>query len=191
MKVIIVIISALFLTACQPNDYSPLKVSLYNQANDPVGTAIFTEEASGVAVKVSVEGLTPGLHGIHIHEYAKCEAPDFKSAGSHYNPAGNEHGLMHPDGAHLGDMPNIEVGSDGTAEAEFELAEATLSEGQYSLLQDDGTSIVIHDKQDDGVSQPSGDAGERVVCGKITLDEAKEDMPPTDPTETDKKKEEE
>ncbi|WP_182201586.1 superoxide dismutase family protein [Paraliobacillus salinarum] len=191
MKVIIVLISTLLLAACQPNDYSPLKVSLYNQANDPVGTATFTEEANGVAVKVSVEGLAPGLHGIHIHEYSKCEAPDFKSAGSHYNPAGNEHGLMYPDGAHLGDMPNIEAGSDGTAEAEFELPEATLSEGQYSLLQDDGTSIIIHEKQDDGVSQPSGDAGERVVCGKITLDEAKEDMPPTDPTETDKKKEEE
>lgn len=191
MRIFLLVVCCLFLTACQSNDISPLAIPLYDRANDTVGTATFTEEADGVLVQVSVEGLTPGLHGMHIHEYGKCESPDFQSAGSHYNPEGKEHGLMHPAGAHLGDMPNIEVASDGTAEVEFELAQVTLSDGQYSLLREEGTSIIIHEKQDDGVGQPAGNAGERLVCGKISLDASKEDTPPTDPTETNKKEEKE
>ncbi|GAA5417747.1 hypothetical protein Pryu01_02822 [Paraliobacillus ryukyuensis] len=191
MRFFLLMISCLFLVSCQQNDYSPLTVPLYDRANDTVGTATFTEEADSVSVKIAVEGLKPGLHGVHIHEYGKCESPDFQSAGSHYNPEGKKHGLMNPNGAHLGDMPNIEAGEDGTAEAEFTLDQVTLSEGKYSLLEEDGTSIIIHEKQDDGVSQPAGNAGERIICGKITGKVAEQEKQPTDPTEDNEKTEEE
>src|SRR5699024_2852081 len=99
----------------------------------------FTEHPDGVNVKIKIEGLAPGFHGVHIHEYAKCEGPDFKSAGNHLNPEGKEHGLMHPDGAHLGDLPNVEADSSGLVEAELMLANATLLEGKKSILRGEGT----------------------------------------------------
>ncbi|SFM48001.1 superoxide dismutase, Cu-Zn family [Gracilibacillus orientalis] len=177
------------LTSCQAEERSPLEVRLYNIDQDAVGTATFKEQKDKVTVQIKVEALEPGMHGVHIHEYAKCEGPDFQSAGNHFNPEGNEHGLMHPDGSHLGDMPNLEIEADGTADVELELPGATLTDGNKSLLREDGTSIVIHGGQDDGVSQPAGDAGDRVVCGVISLKEATEDEKPTDPTESNKEEE--
>ncbi|GGM37101.1 superoxide dismutase [Paraliobacillus quinghaiensis] len=188
-KTFLIPIVLLILTACQQEDYSPMTVTMYNQANDAIGTAKLSESADGVSVELSAEGLEPGLHGIHVHEYAKCDPPDFQSAGNHYNPDGKEHGLMHPEGSHLGDMPNIEVDGDGTVEAELLVPGATLTEGNYSLLQGEGTSIVIHEKQDDGVSQPSGDAGKRIACGLITVEEANEETAPSDPTANNKEEE--
>nr|WP_040513757.1 superoxide dismutase family protein [Gracilibacillus halophilus] len=189
MKKIMLSVCLLILVGCQAEERSPLDVRLYNTDDDAIGTATFKEEADKVTVKVKVEGLEQGLHGIHIHEYPKCDAPDFQTAGNHFNPEGSEHGLMHPDGAHLGDMPNIEVEADGTADAELELPGATLMDGNKSLLRESGTSIIIHSSQDDGVSQPAGNAGERIVCGIISLDEATQDEKPSDPTETNEDKE--
>ncbi|MCT2535864.1 superoxide dismutase family protein [Aquibacillus koreensis] len=179
----------LLLASCQSDDRSPLDLTIYNSSDDSIGTVKLSEESDGVKVEVSVEGLEPGLHGIHVHEFPTCEGPDFKSAGNHFDTEGNEHGLMHPDGAHLGDMPNIEVGEDGTVEAELTLSGATLTDGKNSLLQQDGTSIVIHEKQDDGVSQPAGDAGNRIACGVISLSEGNQGEAPTDPTESNEEEE--
>ncbi|SER77878.1 superoxide dismutase, Cu-Zn family [Gracilibacillus ureilyticus] len=185
--IIILILTAGLLAACQEDTRSPLEVRLYNADKDAVGTATFKEQQDMVTVQIKVEGLDQGFHGVHIHEYPKCEGPDFQTAGNHLNPEGNEHGLMHPDGSHLGDMPNLEVEADGTADVEFELPGATLMDGKNSLLKEDGTSIVIHQSQDDGISQPGGNSGARVVCGIISLDEAENVQEPTDPTETDTK----
>src|SRR5690606_2034367 len=102
---------------------------------------------------------------------------------------GNEHGLMHPEGSHLGDMPNLEVKEDGTVDVELELPGATLMEGEKSLLREDGTSIIIHDGPDDGVTQPAGNSGKRIVCGKITLEESEKEEKPTDPTENNENEE--
>ncbi|UOQ48107.1 superoxide dismutase family protein [Gracilibacillus caseinilyticus] len=189
---IILLLSLVMLMSCQGGDNrSPLEVRLFNVDKDAVGTATFKEQADKVSVQIKVEGLEPGFHGVHIHEYAKCEGPDFESAGNHFNPEGQEHGLMHPDGPHLGDMPNLEVSADGTADVEFELQGVTLMDGDKSLLREDGTSIIIHSGQDDGVSQPSGNSGERLVCGVISLEQANDEEKPTDPTQTNKKEEEE
>ncbi|WP_066192593.1 superoxide dismutase family protein [Gracilibacillus timonensis] len=188
IRLIMFVIMIVLLTACQENERSPLEVRLYNADKDAVGTARFNELEDNVAVQIKVEGLEPGLHGVHIHEYAKCEGPDFESAGNHFNPEGKEHGLMNPDGAHLGDMPNLEAGQDGTADVEFDLPGATLMDGNNSLLREDGTSIIIHADQDDGVSQPGGNSGARIVCGEITLKNQPEEEA-TDPTETNNKEE--
>ncbi|MBM7570920.1 superoxide dismutase family protein [Aquibacillus albus] len=188
-KVFLVMVSVFFLVSCQEQERSPIEVDMYNSDDDVIGTATLTEQSGGVKVQVSVEGLEPGLHGIHVHEFPKCDSPDFKSAGSHLNPQGKQHGLMHPEGAHLGDLPNIEAGEDGTVDIELTLSEATLMEGKNSLMKNEGTSLIIHEKQDDGVSQPAGDAGARVACGKITLSESNNPDSPTDPTESNEEEE--
>ncbi|MRH44766.1 superoxide dismutase family protein [Aquibacillus halophilus] len=185
---ICIVIFFLLLTSCQEQERTPLEVSMYNGNDDSIGTATLSEQPDGVKIKLSVEGLEPGLHGIHVHEFPECEGPDFKSAGNHLDTEGNEHGLMHPEGAHLGDLPNIEVGEDGTVETELVLSGATLMDEKNSILQNDGTALIIHEKQDDGVSQPAGDAGSRIACGTISLDENKSE-PPTDPTESNEEEE--
>ena len=183
------IMTLLLLTACNNDSRSPLEISLYDTANDKIGTVTLKEGDGAVTVQIKAEGLEPGLHGVHIHEFSKCEGPDFESAGSHFNPEGTEHGLMHPDGYHLGDMPNLEVKEDGTVDVELELPGATLMEGEKSLLREDGTSIIIHEGPDDGVTQPAGNSGKRIVCGKITLKESEKEEKPTDPTENNEKEE--
>ncbi|WP_324777882.1 superoxide dismutase family protein [Virgibacillus senegalensis] len=182
----------LLLMGCQEDIRSPLKVDMLNSDGDSLGTAELSEQADGVQVKLSLEGLEPGYHGIHVHEFPKCDGPDFTSAGSHLNPEGKDHGLMHPEGAHLGDLPNVEVAEDGVAEAELTLSGATLTDGKNSLLKEDGTSLVLHESQDDGVSQPAGESGARIACGKIQIEQQSEaGQSPTDPTEDNQEKEQE
>ena len=132
-----------------------------------IGTATLTEQKDGVKVKLEVSGLAPGKHGFHIHEKGACTPPDFKSAGGHFNPFKKQHGMDNPKGKHVGDFQNLEVKSDGTAEATVVAAGATLKEGKGSLLKKGGTAIVIHADPDDYKSDPAGKAGDRVACGVI------------------------
>ncbi|MFD1361440.1 superoxide dismutase family protein [Lentibacillus salinarum] len=183
MKKIWFIVLLIVLTACQPNDDTSRTVSMYNVSGDMIGTAKLTEGDDAVDFELKLEGLDPGYHGIHVHEYPKCDQPDFTSAGSHFNPEGNEHGPMHPEGSHLGDLPNIEADQNGLVDAELTLPEATLLDGKNSLLKGEGTSLVIHQEKDDGVSQPGGESGPRIACGLIADDEKESSETPTDPTD--------
>ncbi|MEQ6389809.1 superoxide dismutase family protein [Bacillaceae bacterium S4-13-58] len=180
---------AILLAGCNTNQRSIADVELYNPSGDLLGTAKLKENPDGVEFDITVEGLEPGYHGIHVHEYPECEPPDFKSAGSHWDPDNKQHGLMHPEGAHKGDLPNIEADGAGKAKATLMLPGATLKDDRYSLYKNGGTSLVIHELQDDGVTQPAGDSGNRVACGKISLTKD-EKNPPSDPTEGDKEEEE-
>ncbi|MGI8315703.1 superoxide dismutase family protein [Halobacillus mangrovi] len=182
-----VLISSALLSGCTGDQRSPLDTSIYNQSNDKIGTASLTEKPEGVEVALKVEGLEPGVHAVHIHEFPKCEAPEFKSAGNHFNPKSKDHGLMNTEGAHAGDMQNIEADASGMVDVKLMLSEAKLKEGQMSLLRKEGTSIVITNGQDDGMTQPAGDSGDRIACGKITLDADEDEA--SDPTEPDKKQE--
>lgn len=140
---------------------------IVNAAGDKIGTATFVPSAGGVRVDVTVEQLPPGPHGIHIHAVGKCDGPDFKTAGAHYNPASKKHGRDNPGGPHNGDLPNLEVGPDGKATTSLLDTNVTLSDGPNSLFQDGGTSIVIHAEQDDYRTDPSGNSGGRIACGVI------------------------
>jgi Cu-Zn family superoxide dismutase len=122
---------------------------------------------SGAYLGLSVGGLTPGLHGVHVHELPSCTAPDFESAGPHFNPAGREHGLENPSGPHAGDLPNIRVEKDGSADTTFRIDSTLLTSDSSSFLRDEGSSIVIHAGADDQRTQPSGASGARVACGVI------------------------
>ncbi|ARI76710.1 superoxide dismutase family protein [Halobacillus mangrovi] len=181
------LLSGALLSGCTGDQRSPLDTSIYNQSNDKIGTASLTEKPDGVEVALKVEGLEPGVHAVHIHEFPKCEAPEFKSAGNHFNPKSKDHGLMNTDGAHAGDMQNVQADASGMVDVKLMLSEAKLKEGQMSLLRKEGTSIVITNGQDDGMTQPAGDSGDRIACGKITLDADEDEA--SDPTEPDKKQE--
>lgn len=132
-----------------------------------IGSAKFVQEDTNVRVTVEAKGLTPGLHGMHIHDLGVCTPPDFSSAGPHYNLHGKRHGLKNSSGAHTGDMPNLEANSDGIAKAVFTLKGVTLTQGVSSLFHEGGTSIVIHAAPDDEMTDPSGNSGERIACGVI------------------------
>lgn len=167
MKKLLVGASLILMAAGCSESGSEQEIEMKNGDGDSVGVATLSANDDSVKVKLNLQGLPPGDHAIHFHEKASCEAPDFKSAGDHFNPDGKEHGLMNAKGAHAGDLPNISVAEDGTAELELEAEHAELSEDDDGLLKDGGTALVIHEKADDGMSQPAGDAGDRIACGEI------------------------
>lgn len=126
-----------------------------------VGTVTATEAPDGIRLVVNATGLPQGERGIHVHTVGLCEGPAFTSAGAHWNPGGNQHGLEAAGGPHAGDMPNLSIGADGTGTLEYTLAGATFA----GLLDEDGSAFVIHAERDDQQTDPSGNSGDRVACG--------------------------
>jgi Cu-Zn family superoxide dismutase len=155
--------------AQQPAPVKEIKVNLTNSQGQPAGTAVLKQKKSGVGLKVSLENMPFGEHGVHIHQNASCEAPDFKSAGPHFNPDGKQHGFQNPMGHHAGDTPgNISVGEDHRGEARWTLTAVTLQPGApNSLLSNGGTSLIVHEHGDDMKTDPSGNSGNRIACGVI------------------------
>src|SRR5271165_2955260 len=104
-------------------------VTLNDSKGAGVGTATIKSSGTGVEVKLDVKGLPPGEHALHFHQNAKCEAPDFKSAGPHFNPEKKEHGLLNPKGHHAGDMDNFTVKPNGTSKATVKDPDVVLGTG--------------------------------------------------------------
>lgn len=143
-------------------------ITVINSNGIKIGKAVLSQQADTVRLRIEAQMLPPGTHGIHFHETGRCDAPDFTTAGSHFNPTSKEHGFHNPKGFHSGDLLNIEVGSDGKVMTELESKTVTLKIGQpNSLLQKNGTSLIIHEKADDYVTDPSGNSGKRIACGVI------------------------
>jgi len=144
------------------------EATFHNQQGQEVGKAMLTQTASGVLIEIELSKVPEGKHGFHIHESGVCDAADgFKSAGGHFEPAQHQHGYMIADGPHAGDMPNQFAGSDGRLAANVLNSNVTLSEGPTSVLDADGSAIIVHANPDDYASQPSGDAGDRIACAVI------------------------
>jgi Cu-Zn family superoxide dismutase len=148
-----------------------IKVQILNATGQDAGFATFKTVKKGVKVKIELKNMEFGLHAVHIHQNAVCDAPDFKGAGGHFNPDGKHHGYMNPMGHHNGDFPeSVSVGEDHTGEATFVIPSISLdSAAPNSLFLHGGTSIVVHAKADDQKTDPSGDSGNRIACGVIKL----------------------
>jgi Cu-Zn family superoxide dismutase len=136
--------------------------------NNQVGQAQLTESANGVLIRLSLTQLATGPHAVHIHETGSCEpSTNFESAGGHFAPEGRAHGFLAEGGPHAGDLPMQWASTEGFLRADIFTDRVTLGDGETSLLDDDGSAIVIHAGVDDYQSQPSGNAGDPVACAVI------------------------
>ena len=131
----------------------------------PAGTATLLNDARGLRIRVAASGMTPGAHGFHLHTAGRCEAPGFTSAGGHLNPDSRKHGSLAEGGAHLGDLPNLLIGANGSGTG-TEVVPG--GRGALSAIFDgDGTAVVIHADPDDYRTDPTGNAGDRIACGVL------------------------
>jgi Cu-Zn family superoxide dismutase len=136
--------------------------TLQTADGQPAGTATATASGDQVMIALSVQNLPAGEHGVHVHMTGLCEGPKFESAGGHWNPTEQTHGLEDPEGQHAGDMPNLTVAEDGTGTLEYALAGGATFDG---LMDADGSAFMVHEGRDDQATDPSGDSGGRIACG--------------------------
>ncbi len=170
--------SALLLGACSEREVAPpvaeeasqvARAPLMTAEGQSVGEAILAQGDRDLLLTLTVTGMPAGQHGVHVHMTGACEAPDFTSAGGHWNPGDTEHGLNNPMGAHAGDMPNLLVAEDGSGKLEAVLSGAMLRDGERALMDDDGAAFVVHAGPDDQMTDPSGDSGDRIACGVFAM----------------------
>jgi Cu-Zn family superoxide dismutase len=160
--------AALLLTTALalPAAAQSAKAALKDKSGKDVGTAELMQVPDGVLIKLALKGAPVGDHAFHIHAVGKCEPP-FESAGPHFNPTNDKHGLMSGRG-HAGDMPNLHIPKNGELEVEVINAAITLDKGKpNSVFHPGGTSVVLHAGKDDYKTDPAGNAGDRVACGVI------------------------
>jgi Cu-Zn family superoxide dismutase len=133
------------------------------KGSKPAGTVTFTQKSDGVHVTVDITGATPGKHGLHIHENGDC-TPPFTSAGDHFNLYKLDHACSPSPLRHLGDIGNVEVGANGKGHWEGVVDKISLVDPHHMIV---GKSVILHAKEDDCKSQPSGNSGDRIACGII------------------------
>jgi Cu-Zn family superoxide dismutase len=141
-----------------------------------LGQAVLVQQGRGVRILVDVTGIAPGTKAVHIHEVGRCDPPSFESAGAHFNPTKAEHGTANPRGPHAGDLPNLTVETGGRGHLEATATRVSLEKGPTSLLDADGSAIVVHERADDMKTDPAGDSGARIACGVIVP--GSRDVPP-------------
>ncbi len=139
--------------------------TLTDAQGNPAGTATFTQDGDQTTAvyEVAYAGAT-GMHGIHVHETGDCTPPDFTTAGGHFNPAGAEHAAPGTEPRHAGDFGNIDLGDAGNGRLELTTGLVTVAAGPSSVV---GKSVILHAGEDDGTTQPTGNAGARLACGVV------------------------
>jgi Cu-Zn family superoxide dismutase len=164
----VVVVAAAITTAYGAAKPKPVVVSMMDGKGQSVGMVTISQGNGGLNFKLDLKNLTPGLHGFHVHQNAKCEGPAFTTAGPHFNPDTKQHGTENPMGPHAGDMMNITVGANGTVKTTVMVKSVTMGTDSHSIFTNGGTALVIHAKADDYKTDPSGNSGDRIACGTIT-----------------------
>jgi len=128
-----------------------LVIPLKTSKGEDAGTATFSETKKGkLEIKLNLKNLPEGDHAVHIHQTPLCEAPDFKTAGGHFNP------------------DNLSVGVEHTANVTWTVDYLSMGTGNANdIIANGGTSIMVHEKGDDMKTDPTGNAGNRIACGVI------------------------
>jgi Cu-Zn family superoxide dismutase len=164
--IVIVAFAAFGMGACSSLASSPTVVAnaarivpLLAADGSSRGSVTVQEASGGSTLTIQASGLPAGTHGLHLHDKGLCAGPAFASAGGHWNPTGRKHGRDNPAGAHLGDLPNLQIDASGSGTASFTLAPG--------LADADGTALVVHAKADDYRTDPSGNSGDRIACAVI------------------------
>ena len=158
-------ITAFCALACfvQAREVTRAAAQLESKSGSQVaGLVAFMKVGDEVQVMGAIQHLTPGKHGFHIHDKGDCSAPDAASAGAHFNPTQQHHGGPMTAERHAGDLGNIEADASGNAQVNWK-GKLSLS-GKDSII---GKSVVVHEKEDDLKTDPSGNSGARVACGVI------------------------
>ncbi|KZE37103.1 superoxide dismutase [Bhargavaea cecembensis] len=142
-----------------------MESDLINAKGETIGKVLLTEGNEGTGIRITAEGLEPGVKAIHVHEKGECTPPDFESTGAHLNPEHKQHGFENPKGFHAGDLPNIEVDKEGKVDLETTSKYISLKEGNPGYLLDkDGSAVVVHEGPDDYKTDPAGNSGPRIAC---------------------------
>jgi Cu-Zn family superoxide dismutase len=143
-------------------------VAMRSATGASLGTLRFTRLENGAARLVgTLNGIPDGIHGIHVHEVGRCDAPGFESAGAHLNPTGRQHGLENPHGAHAGDAKNIEANAAQRALVDVTFPDTSITRAANGLFDANGSAVVVHEKADDQQTDPSGNSGARIACGVV------------------------
>jgi len=167
---------ALALVGCQTAASSGgaarhASATLVDTGGRNVGTVQLSEQPAGrVALTGTLHDLPPGSHGTHLHAVGQCDGAAFAGAGAHFNPGARKHGLDSPEGPHAGDLPMVVVAADGRATLNATTDRVTLGDGATSLLDSDGSALVLHAADDDQRTDPSGNSGARIACGVVKLE---------------------
>ncbi|MFN3945201.1 MAG: superoxide dismutase family protein [Allosphingosinicella sp.] len=167
--------AALALAGCAavgdplPPPQGPMPGSASAELREPGGRLVArttaTQVGDSIRLRVDAAGLAPGTYAAHIHAVGRCDPPSFDSAGPHWNPLDREHGMQNPRGSHMGDLPNLMVGTSGEGFFEYTIPAAQLTGGPMPMLDGDGASLVVHARPDDHRTDPSGNSGARIACG--------------------------
>ena len=163
----LILAGATSLGACATPSDAPSRATstaLIGSGGQQIGTVRMWETPGAVSFRVEGNGLSVGRKGLHVHAVGRCDAPAFTSAGGHWNPATRKHGLSNPQGPHAGDLPNVPVAANGTLRETVVLSSASLA----ALRDADGSALILHAREDDNVTDPSGNSGDRIACAVLS-----------------------
>lgn len=167
---VFLVAGSLVVSGCVQADTSrrgAVIADLLSADGTPSGQAIVTESADGLWLDIRVRGVAPGAHGLHVHTVGTCDAPDFATAGGHWNPTAHQHGHKNPQGPHAGDAPNLTADASGKGALRTWLGAGMIHGGSTPLLDGDGAAVVLHADADDEMTDPSGKSGKRILCGVL------------------------